>query len=82
MPVTQWLQSQISSWPVSEVFHRLKQGALNEVEQNLFIYDPSLAEMKKDSSYYIKLGKEATLVAIKVNTKTCTLNSATSCYMK
>lgn len=36
--------------------------------------------MKKDSfSYHIKLGKEAALVAIKVNTKTCILNSATSC---
>ena len=37
--------------------------------------------MKKDSfSYHIKLGKEVTLVAIKVNTKTCISNSATSCY--
>ena len=58
----------------------LKQGTPNEEEQNLFICDPSLAEMKKDSfSYHIKLGKEAALVAIKVNTKTCILNSATSC---
>lgn len=66
---------------IQEVFHRLKQGALNEVEQNLFICDPSLAEIKKDSfSYHIKLGKETTLVAIKVNTKTCISNSATSCY--